>query len=88
MITNGDFANIFRTPDGLEDTSKYPNLFAVLLDEGWSEEDLGKLASNNLIRVLEEVEHVRDGLANEEAYQAWIPSSDLHPEEKTCITGY
>ena len=44
----------FRTPEGLEDVSKYPVLFAALLESEeieWTEEDLAKLASKNLIRV-------------------------------------
>ena len=79
------FCKYFRLPEGMEDVSKYPILFAALLDDGsWSEEDLGKLASNNLIRVFSEVEHVRDILVDEQPYQEWIPSGDLAPEEKAC----
>jgi membrane dipeptidase len=50
-------------PVGLEDVSKYPNLFERLaqIDEPkWSKEDLKKLAGLNLIRVFKEVEKVRD----------------------------
>ena len=60
--------------------SKYPELFAALLDDpdvDWSAEDLEKLASRNLIRVFKEVEAVRDALAYEEPYQQWIPVADL-----------
>jgi membrane dipeptidase len=50
-------------PAGLEDVSKYPDLFDRLADSRpgeptWSSEDLQKLAGLNLIRVLEEVEKV------------------------------
>ncbi len=48
-------------PKGLEDVSKYPNLFAALLtdpDQPWTEEELGKLASGNVIRVLGDIEKV------------------------------
>jgi membrane dipeptidase len=50
-------------PAGLEDVSKYPDLFDRLADSSpgepaWSSEDLEKLAGLNLIRVLEEVEKV------------------------------
>ena len=79
------FCKYFRLLEGPKDISKYPILFAALLDDGsWSEEDLGKLASNNLIRVFEEVEHIRDILVDEQPYQEWIPSDDLTPEEKAC----
>ena len=46
------------TPIDLEDVSKYPNLFAKLLDLGWSEADLIKIAGQNVIRVLRDVENV------------------------------
>jgi len=47
-----------RTPVGLEDVSKYPQLFKVLRDRGWSDEDLQKLMGNNLLRVLRKAEEV------------------------------
>ncbi|XP_075144782.1 dipeptidase 1 [Haematobia irritans] len=50
-------------PKGLEDVSKYPHLFAALLEsDKWSEDDIAKLAGKNLIRVFKEVEAVRDEL--------------------------
>ena len=65
----------------MEDTSKYPNLFAALLEDeefSWTREDLGKLASANLIRVFKEVELVRDALQQmEEPYAELIPIRDL-----------
>lgn len=46
-------------PKGLEDVSKYPHLFATLLEsDKWSEGDIAKLAGRNLIRVFKEVEAV------------------------------
>jgi membrane dipeptidase len=48
-------------PIGLEDVSKYPDLFDRLaqIDEPkWSTDDLKKLAGLNLIRVFKEVEKV------------------------------
>ena len=49
----------FRTPEGLEDVSRYPYLFAELLkDDSWSEEDLKKLAGLNFLRVFRTVEQV------------------------------
>ncbi len=47
-----------RVPEGLEDVSQYPNLFGKLLDNGWSEENLAKLAGLNLLRVFRDVEKV------------------------------
>ncbi len=43
---------------GLEDVSKYPVLFAELIRRGWSDADLRKLAGENMLRVLGEVETV------------------------------
>jgi hypothetical protein len=43
---------------GLEDVSKYPDLFAELIRRGWSDADLRKLAGENMLRVLGEVESV------------------------------
>jgi membrane dipeptidase len=45
-------------PVGLEDVSKYPDLFAELMDRGWSDADLKKLAGLNLIRTFREAEKV------------------------------
>ena len=47
-----------RTPVGLEDVGTYPNLFAALIESGWREKDLAKLAGGNLLRVFQEVEKV------------------------------
>jgi len=39
-------------PIGLEDVSKYPNLFVALIQKGWPDEDLKKLAGENILRVI------------------------------------
>ncbi len=52
----GDYDGVGRLPEGLEDVSRYPALIAALLDRGWSEEDCGKLANRNLVRVLRNAE--------------------------------
>ena len=44
--------------EGLEDVSKYPNLFAELIRRGWSDEDLRKLAGGNLLRVMRQSEAI------------------------------
>lgn len=54
LILKIDFVN--RTPRGLEDVSKYPELFAELLRSGkWNVLDLKKVAGLNLLRVLRQV---------------------------------
>jgi membrane dipeptidase len=45
-------------PTGLEDVSKFPNLFAELIRRGWSDEDLMKIAGGNVLRALEQAEAV------------------------------
>ena len=51
-----DFDGIDETPVGLEDSSKYPWLFAELIRRGWSDTDLKKLAGQNLLRALRAAE--------------------------------
>jgi membrane dipeptidase len=47
-----DFDGIDAVPEGLEDSSKFPELFAELIRRGWSDTDLRKLAGQNLLRAL------------------------------------
>ena len=81
----GDYNGVTIMPDGLENVSKYPNLFATLLEQNWTESDLGKLASGNLIRVWKEVEAVRDNLSDEKPKQNWIPKDDLN-DDTFCLS--
>ena len=43
-------------PIGLKDVSQYPNLIFELLKRGYSEEDIEKICSKNILRVWKEVE--------------------------------
>ena len=52
-------------PVGLEDVSKFPNLFAELVRRGWSDEDLMKIAGGNVLRALEQAEAVAKRLQQE-----------------------
>lgn len=45
-------------PTGLKDVSQYPNLIRALLEGGYTEEEVAKIAGGNLLRVWEEVERV------------------------------
>lgn len=60
-----DFDGIESTPVGLEDVSKFPALFAELSRRGWSEEELAKLAGENVLRVMREAEAVARRLQRE-----------------------
>lgn len=53
-----DFDGIQGTPRGLEDVSKFPDLFGELLRRGVSDEDAAKVAGGNVLRVWGEVEEV------------------------------
>jgi membrane dipeptidase len=54
----GDFDGIPENVVGLEDVSTYPGLFAELAHRGWSDADLAKLASGNVLRALAKAEQV------------------------------
>ena len=53
-----DLDGITETVVGLEDVSKFPALFAELARRGWTDADLAKLASGNVMRVLSDAERV------------------------------
>lgn len=55
-----DLDGIPDAPEGLDAVDKYPALFAELVRRGWSDENLGKLAGDNLLRVLRQAEKVAD----------------------------
>ena len=53
-----DFDGISSYVEGLEDVSTFPALFMELARRGWSDEDLKKLAGENLLRVMQQAESV------------------------------
>ena len=77
-----DYGGIVNVPVGLEDVSHYPELFAALIEDDefeWTDEDLAKLSSLNLINTFKAVEGVRDMLAKQgvKPDNSWIPIADL-----------
>jgi membrane dipeptidase len=56
-----DFDGISTVPAGLEDVSRFPDLIAELLRRGWSDADVVRLLSGNLLRVMERAEAVARG---------------------------
>ena len=54
----GDYDGISTTPEGMDDVSSYPALFAELARRGWSDDDLKKLAGENVLRVMRRAEEV------------------------------
>jgi membrane dipeptidase len=51
-----DFDGSARVVEGLEDVATFPALFAELARRGWSDDELGKLAGENILRVMRAVE--------------------------------
>ena len=61
----GDLDGIPGTPEGLTGVQDYPNLFAELIRRGWSDQNLAKLAGDNILRVLRQAEAVSKSMASE-----------------------
>jgi membrane dipeptidase len=53
-----DFDGINKVPVQLEDVSKYPLITQALLDRGWTPENIHKLMSGNILRVMRQAEKV------------------------------
>jgi membrane dipeptidase len=69
----GDFDGNDLWPEGLEDVSGYPRLFAELIRRGWSDRELALLAGGNVLRALERAEAVAAEL------QKSTPASTARP---------
>ena len=54
----GDFDGITSVVQGLEDVGTYPALVAELLRRGYSDEDVKKITSGNILRVMRQAEAV------------------------------
>ena len=52
----GDFGGVDELPDGLQDVSTYPALFAELARRGYTKADLAKISQGNVLRVMRGVE--------------------------------
>lgn len=53
-----DFDGIPKVPKQLEDVSTYPLITQELLNRGWKADDIGKLMSGNILRVMRGAEQV------------------------------
>ncbi len=51
-----DFDGAPTMPEGLEDVSRYPALFAELASRGYGDEDLARIAGRNVLRVMRDAE--------------------------------
>lgn len=52
----GDFDGVSSLPDGVESVAAYPRILAALMERGWSEADIRKLAGENVLRIMRAVE--------------------------------
>jgi membrane dipeptidase len=53
-----DYDGITKVPVQLEDVSTYPLITQELLNRGWKADEIGKLMSGNILRVMKEAEQV------------------------------
>ncbi|KAM4630479.1 dipeptidase 1 [Polymixia lowei] len=81
----GDYDGVTRVPEGLEDVSKIPALVAELLRRGWTDEDVKAALGNNLLRVLEQTERIRDSLNGTDPDDVPIPYDEV---KNSCRTSY
>jgi membrane dipeptidase len=72
-----DYDGINALPEGMGDVSGYPALLEELAARGWSKDELSKLAGENLLRVMTEVEQVAAELQEtEEPVEAWFKAAE------------
>ena len=72
-----DFDGGEMLPDGLEDVSGFPRLFGELLRRGYTDDDVGKIAGGNILRVMRGAEVVAERLkATREPSEATIEELD------------
>jgi membrane dipeptidase len=57
-----DYDGVNGLPDGLGNVSTYPNLIRVLLERGYTEEDIEKIMSANFLRVWKKAEQIAERL--------------------------
>ena len=71
-----DFDGMPTGPDGFEDTSGYPALFAELARRGYSQVEMELIASRNAVRVLREAERYSASVADQRPIETLIPTED------------
>jgi membrane dipeptidase len=64
-------------PQGLGDVSTYPALLAELMRRGWSDENIAKLAGNNVLRVMTRAEQVSAQIAREDGPAEAVSAAPL-----------
>lgn len=61
----GDYDGVPFMPEGLQDVSTYPVLFAELRIRGYSDDELRRIAGRNVLRALRRAEHVAHDLQSQ-----------------------
>lgn len=72
----GDFDGIPNGPEGFEDVSGYPQLFAELVRRGYSQVELELIANRNILRVLREAERHSARMHDQRPIETLIPAED------------
>ncbi|XP_030582339.1 dipeptidase 1 [Archocentrus centrarchus] len=81
----GDYDGVNGVPEDLEDVSKFPSLVAELLRRGWTDEDVKAALGNNLLRVMRQVEKVRDSMNSTSPDDVPITYEDV---QNPCRTSF
>ncbi|NBB52247.1 membrane dipeptidase [Rhizobium sp. CRIBSB] len=71
----GDFDGVDSLPVGVEGVDAYPRILAGLLAAGWTEADIRKLAGENVLRVMRQVEAVARASRTERPDLSVLPES-------------
>jgi membrane dipeptidase len=75
-----DFDGMPEVPQGLEAVDKFPDLLVELLRRGWTDEQVAKVAGENILRVFAEADAVSARLRSERtASEATIAALDGPP---------
>ena len=80
-----DYDGVGDVPVGLEDVSKYPLIFAKLLeDPTWSIDDIKKIAGDNILRVMSEVEMVKKQLEDMDVIDETLNFKEFEKRKSNC----
>ena len=69
-----DFDGIGSLPEGMGGVDAYPRILAALMQAGWTEADIRKIAGENLLRVMRSVEAVAASKSGERPSMARLES--------------
>jgi membrane dipeptidase len=71
----GDFDGVGSLPEGVDGVDAYPRILAALMARGWTEADIRKLAGENILRVMRQVEAVAASKRGERPSLARLPDA-------------